>query len=57
MVELYNCSTEEFVHAYTFKAVGVMGGSFLGASIADRLRPQADLWLFIANLIGGNIGS
>ena len=53
MVNLYDCTYDEFNRAATMKSIGVMGGSFLGAAITDRFRSKADLFLFIICCTGG----
>ena len=53
MVNLYDCTYDEFNRAATMKSIGVMGGSFLGAAITDRFRSKADLFLFIVCCTGG----
>ena len=53
MVNLYDCTYDQFNLAATMKSIGVMGGSFFGAAISDRFRPKADLFLAIVCCIGG----
>ena len=47
MVNLYDCTYDEYNRAATMKSIGVVIGSFLGAAITDRFRSQADLFLFV----------
>ena len=52
MVNLYDCTYDEFNRAATMKSIGVMSGSFLGAAVTDRFRSKADLCIFLVCCAG-----